>query len=190
VKRVAVVLLVVAMSPVGCGGDDNANESADPTESAKTETAEQSGPEPEPEPRPKTPRQRLKDALQGEIDAGGYVGKLDIKKVEISSREAAVTVETPEGGFEGASCDDLNDGAGAVFQRIYGEADWKRDAVVVFEGRLVNKETGRDLPNANTGIFTVHGRDARRIDWSDEDAVQFNIDWSVYRDFCHPALKQ
>jgi hypothetical protein len=30
---------------------------------------------------------------------------------------------------------------------------------------------------------------ARRIDWSDEDTL-LNINWAIYRDFCHPALKQ
>ena len=32
--------------------------------------------------------------------------------------------------------------------------------------------------------------EADEIDWSDKDAVQFNIDWSNYRVFAHPALKQ
>jgi hypothetical protein len=29
---------------------------------------------------------------------------------------------------------------------------------------------------------------AKQIDWSDDDAL-LNIDWSIYRDFCHPALQ-
>jgi hypothetical protein len=28
----------------------------------------------------------------------------------------------------------------------------------------------------------------KQIDWSNEDAL-LNIDWSNYRDFCHPALQ-
>jgi hypothetical protein len=42
----------------------------------------------------------------------------------------------------------------------------------------------------NTGIFTMHARDASQIDWSNDDALNYNIAWSNYRDFCHPALNQ
>jgi len=31
---------------------------------------------------------------------------------------------------------------------------------------------------------------AKRINWSDEDAVDFDIDWTLYEDFCHSALKR
>jgi hypothetical protein len=99
-------------------------------------------------------------------------------------------VETPEGGFEGASCGDLNDGARAIFQKIFNDAAWSGGAAVIFRGGLVSRATGEELPDVNTGIFTIHADQASQIDWSNEDAVQFNIDWSIYRDFCHPALKQ
>jgi hypothetical protein len=29
---------------------------------------------------------------------------------------------------------------------------------------------------------------AKQINWSDEDAL-LNIDWTLYCDFCHPALE-
>jgi hypothetical protein len=32
------------------------------------------------------------------------------------------------------------------------------------------------------------GGQAKEIDWSNEDAL-LNIDWSLYRDFCHQALE-
>jgi hypothetical protein len=175
------------------GGSDDGDGSSQPastttTDITTTETTEQPKPPPRPKPKPKKPKQRVKDALNEEIDAGGYAGELDVKDFFVGTREVNVTVETPEGGFQGASCNDLNDGARAVFRRIYGDADWKHDSVVVFEGSLVSKETGKDLPDAKTGIFTLRGGQARRIDWSDEEAIS-NIDWSLYRDFCHPALK-
>jgi hypothetical protein len=34
----------------------------------------------------------------------------------------------------------------------------------------------------------MHAGEANQIDWSDDDALA-NIDWSIYRDFCHPALE-
>jgi hypothetical protein len=53
----------------------------------------------------------------------------------------------------------------------------------------VDRSTGKALPDANTGIFTMPAGPTKQIDWSDEDALT-NIDWSIYRDFCHPALNQ
>ena len=32
--------------------------------------------------------------------------------------------------------------------------------------------------------------DSRRIDWSDQDAIDYGIDWSLYRVFVHPAIKK
>jgi hypothetical protein len=52
----------------------------------------------------------------------------------------------------------------------------------------VDSRTGEDLPDANTGIYTMPAGLAGQIDWSDEDGL-LNIDWSNYRDFCHPALE-
>ena len=55
--------------------------------------------------------------------------------------------------------------------------------------QLVDSSTGKELPDVNTGIFTMPDGQAKQIDWSDEEAL-LNIDWSIYRDFCHPALKE
>jgi hypothetical protein len=52
----------------------------------------------------------------------------------------------------------------------------------------VDTSTGEELPDANTGIFTMPPGQAKRINWSDEDAL-LNIDWSIYRDYCHRALQ-
>jgi hypothetical protein len=60
--------------------------------------------------------------------------------------------------------------------------------VLVYKGGLVSKATGKALPNVNTGIFTMPAGQANQINWSDDDALS-NIDWSIYRDFCHPALQ-
>jgi hypothetical protein len=136
-----------------------------------------------------TPKDRVRDAIGDEVSASGYAGDLEIRNVAFEGSEAQVTVTTPEGGFQGVSCGDLDDGAQTIFQKIYDEAGWKRGAAIVYQGGLVDSSTGKDLPNANTGIFTMLTGQARQIDWSDDDALA-NIDWSIYRDFCHPALKQ
>jgi hypothetical protein len=52
----------------------------------------------------------------------------------------------------------------------------------------VDTSTGQELPDVNTGIFTMPAGQSKRIEWSEEDAL-LNIDWSNYRDFCHPALQ-
>jgi hypothetical protein len=127
--------------------------------------------------------------LGDEVEAGGYAGTLEVQDVAFDGAEAQVTVRTPEGGFEGASCGDLDDGARAVFHAIFDDGGWQGGAVTVFQGRLVDSSTGQELPDANTGIYTMPAAKAREIDWSDEDAL-LNISWSIYRDFCHPALKQ
>lgn len=59
---------------------------------------------------------------------------------------------------------------------------------MVFRGGLIDSATGGEMPNAPTASYNIDGTDARRIDWSDEEAL-YNIDWSLYREFRHPALK-
>lgn len=102
--------------------------------------------------------------------------------------EVQVTTNTPEGGLDGPKCGDLDDGSQAVFETIYNEGGWKKGAVVVYQGGLVDTLTGQELPDVNTGIYTMPAGKARQIDWSNED-VLLNIDWSNFRDFCHPALQ-
>jgi hypothetical protein len=142
-----------------------------------------------PPPPPATPKERVQQAVGNEVVAAGYAGKLEVRDVTFEGREAQVIVKTPEGGLQGASCDDLDDGARAVFKKIYGDAGWRGGAVLAYQGGLVSTQTGEELPDANTGIFTMPARLANQIDWSNDDALTYNIDWSNFRDFCHPALK-
>jgi hypothetical protein len=139
-----------------------------------------------------SPRERVKAALGDEVEAGGYAGDLKITEVtfgEVFGEPGArVTAKTPEGGVEGVSCGDLDDGARAVFEKIYDDANWKGSAVLTYQGGLVDSSTGQDLPNAITGVFIMPPLRAEQIDWSDEDALS-NIDWLNYRDYCHLALQ-
>ncbi len=113
---------------------------------------------------------------------------MKIKKADFYENFAGVTAETPKGGLQGASCADLDEAAGAIFEKIYHGTGWKGNAVIEFYGGLVSKATGKELPNEMTGNFAVDPGQAKQIDWSDDDALA-NIDWSVYRGFCHPALQ-
>jgi hypothetical protein len=53
----------------------------------------------------------------------------------------------------------------------------------------VDSSTGQELPDANTGIYTMPAAKAQQIEWADEN-VLLNINWSLYRDYCHQALKK
>lgn len=174
-RTVMWALIVAAVLGVIFGtGGSNDKESADPLQQRTTQTSE-----PRAATKPKTAEGRLRAALKG-----------DKAKLEITSDEIAVTFPTPEGGLDGASTGDLNDQAAETFRAIYGIAGFARKSVIVFKGGLVNSETGEDLPDVNTGIFSMSKAKAKRIDWSDEDVWRYTIDWTLYRDFVHPALKQ
>jgi hypothetical protein len=184
-------ILVVALSS---GGDDgSSNEASPPPPAAESNPPPPPPPpsaeEPPPPPPAATPKDRVRDEIGDTVDASGYAGDLEVSNVSFEGDEAYVTLTTPEGGLQGASCEDLDDGAEAVFAKLYDDAGWKRGAVVIYKGGLVDSSTGEDLPNVNTGIYTMPARQAKRIDWSDDDVILV-IDWSIYRDFCHPALKQ
>lgn len=135
-----------------------------------------------------TPEQRLQEELGDEVAASGDVGVLEVQAVDVGSTGARVTVQPPGGSFQGANCGDLDDGAQAVFATIYNDAGWEGDATVVYVGGIVNEATGKELPGARTGLFTITAEQAEQIDWSDEDALS-DIDWSTYRKFCHQALQ-
>jgi hypothetical protein len=122
------------------------------------------------------------------VEAGGYAGDVKIRGVDFYQDFVTVTAETPEGGLQGASCGDLDTAAGAIFEKVYKDTGWKGNATIEFRGGLVDKATGKDLPNEQTGGFSIDPGQAKKIDWSDDDALS-NIDWSIYRDFCHPALQ-
>jgi hypothetical protein len=172
--------LIAAVIP----SEDTTTESADTTTtSAESTTTEEATPT------ASTPKDRVREAVGTGVDASGWAGSLDVQDVSFEGNEAQITLTTPEGGFQGASCDDVNEGAKAVWAKVYDEAAWRGASLVVFKGGLVSTVTGEELPDVNTGIFTIHADQASQIDWSNEDAL-FNINWSYYRDFCHPALKQ
>lgn len=167
--------LVCAMLVAGCG------ESAT-TSTSSTETADAAAPQ-----KKLNSKEKVRVALKN-ID--GTVQDPVIKKVAFGE-ELSVYAKTPDGGAQGPSTGDLNRQAGDIFQAIYGPGAYKKTgAILVFKGGLVDTETGKSLNNANTGIFSISRRQARAIDWSDDDAVKYLIDWTNYRDFASPALKQ
>lgn len=181
-----VVLFFTGIGALSGGGNDTSAATADTTTEAKAAAEPTTQ---ETTVTASTPKDRVRKAIGSEVDASGYAGTLQIQDVAFEGREAQVTVTTPGGGFQGASCDDLNDGAKAVWAKVYNDAGWNGGALVVFKGGLVSTVTGEDLPDVNTGIFTIHADQAARISWANDDSL-YNIDWSYYRDFCHPALKQ
>jgi hypothetical protein len=183
---VGVALMGSILIVIGSGcGEDSSSGSADKTTTAK---AEKSEPPPPPPPPKETPKDRVRDEVGDEVSAGGYAGDVKINQLSFSDSEVRVTAQTPEGGFSGPSCGDLDKGAQAIFKEIYDDTGWKKGAHINYEGGLVDSATGKDLPHADTGSFTMPAGQAREIDWSDDD-VLLNIDWSIYREFCHPALQ-
>lgn len=131
--------------------------------------------------------ERLQEELGANVQASDS-GELEVKNVSVGSTGARVTVNPPGGGFQGTSCEDLDNGAQAVFETIYNDAGWQGDATVVYQGGIVNEATGKELPGANTGLFKITAEEAEQIDWSDEDALS-DVDWSTYRKFCHQAFQ-
>lgn len=174
---VLIVIGVIAGDPEednGNGGGDEpaATGPADDEESAERESVED----------------RIRAGLE-DIDPtefGAVADSLDVKRIERLPRIVHVTLETPEGGFEGASVDDLDGSAAGTFKAVYEDAGWGKAATVTFEGGLVNTRTGKDLPNEETGIYRLEPNEARRIDWDNAIAV----DWSLYRVFVHPAISE
>jgi hypothetical protein len=181
---ISVGALFALLLVVGCSSPEQNSDSDAATPQVQTAEAAST-----PAPKPKSKRAQLSDDLR-DIDAGGYAGQLKLISRDIDRKSTSVVIKTPEGGFEGASTKDLDGAAAAVFNTVYGKGGYPaKETVVVFRGGLVDTETGKDLPNVNTGIYTMTKTQADRIDWSDSDAVQFNINWANYRDFAHPALK-
>jgi hypothetical protein len=106
--------------------------------------------------------------------------------VVVSPELATVTLATPEGGLEGVSVADLAGSGGAAFEAIYNDADWDKAATVRFTGGRVDSRTGKDLPNARTGVFRVARGEQAEIEWDNATMV----DWESYAVFLSPALKQ
>ena len=136
---------------------------------------------------PTTSEQRLQEELGAEVSASDS-GDLEVKSIAVGTTGARVTVHPPGGGFQGTSCEDLDNGAEAVFETIYNDAEWQRDATVLYEGGIVNEATGKELPGANTGLYKMSAEQAEQIDWSDQDALS-EVDWSTYRKYCHQAFQ-
>jgi major membrane immunogen (membrane-anchored lipoprotein) len=177
-QRIAVILLagsILCLIGSGCGGSSASGN----TEQGTTTKAKSS---------PATPQERVKEAVGDTVHAGGYAGDVKIDDVSHYQNFVTVTAETPQGGLEGAKCGDLDTAAGAIFEKVYKDTGWKGNATINFQGGLVNKATGKKLPHEQTGNFSIDPGQAKQIDWSNGDALA-NIDWSIYRDFCHPALQ-
>lgn len=132
--------------------------------------------------------QRVREALGDNVSSDMAVGDSEVRSVKVNGQLVDVTLSTPEGGFEGPSTDDTDGLASAALARVYGEGDWRGATYVEFRGGLVDSATGRPLPNAPTVSYRIERNAARQIDWSDEEAL-YNIDWSIYRGLCHPAIK-
>jgi hypothetical protein len=187
-------------SIVDSGETDQSSDSEETTEAptttqteATTTETEQEPTEPKPAPaparvsEPEPTQEDLQNALD-DVDPtefGAVSTGLEVKRIERLPLIVHVTLATPEGGFEGPSVADIDGSAAGAFKAIYEDAGWRRDATVTFTGGLVNTRTGQDLPNAETGIYRLTAKEARRIDWDNAIAV----DWSLYRVFASPALK-
>jgi|GEM_PF-4876834 len=152
------------------------------------ETAGNGQKEPEPSRSGPSAEQQLKEALGDKVSSGFAVGDSEVRSVEVAGPIVNVTLQTPSGGFEGPSTDDTDALASAAFAKVFGDAGWRGIARVSFRGGLVDAATGQELPNAPTASYRVGPHAARQIDWSDEEAL-YNINWSIYRELCHPALK-
>lgn len=150
------------------------------------EKTPESEPKPVEEPKPKGLRTQIKDAIES---SGLAMEENKVRDVLLIGQAAHVTLETPKGGFNGPSVDDLNDQAAGAFQAIYNDTDFKGTTFLFFEGGLVDAKTGQDAPDAQTGSFAMRKGEARQIDWSDEDRVRFGIDWSLFRTGASPALR-
>ena len=81
--------------------------------------------------------------------------------------------------------DDLDGSAAAAFEAIYTMRTGERCHGDVHR-RTRRLPYGRDLPNAKPGLYRLTAREARQINW---DNAASDIDWSFYRLFAHPALK-
>jgi len=132
--------------------------------------------------------QRAREALGDDVSSDVAVGDSAVRSVKVNDQLLSITLTTPEGGFEGPSTNDTDGLTSSALAKIYEDADWHGAAYVEFRGGLVNSATGRSVPNAQTVIYRVERSVAKRIDWSNDEAL-FNIDWGIYRGFCHPAVK-
>ena len=201
------IIVVAAVSPPEDSADKPSQGQAatepktETVTATQTETVTATQPETVTETQPKPTeakrdwKQDITDAIHANADDGANYGAVVPNDLKLKSLEvyppshligaANTTMETPEGGFDGPSVDDLAGSAGAVFEAIFNDAGWRRKASVRFTGGLVDKRTGKSLPNDPTGIFVVGPRQAARIAW--DNATE--VDWKQYAIFLSPALK-
>lgn len=132
--------------------------------------------------------QGILDALSDSVSSDLAVGDSEVRSAEAVGQTAIITLSTPEGGFEGPSTDDTDALASAALAEVYDDGGWQGSTRVAFRGGLVDSATGREMPNAPTASYSIDRKAARQIDWSDAEALNA-IDWSIYREFCHPALR-
>lgn len=119
----------------------------------------------------------------------GSIEDPNIKDVFLSSDRLKIIVATPEGGFEGASTDDMNRMVAAILRTVYTDASFDGETEIRFTGGLVNSKTGADLPDILTGRYVIRAGEAKQIDWNDEDTVDYVIDWNLFRAYAHEAIK-
>jgi len=176
-KRLLALMPVIALSALAACSS-----------SATPEAVKSDSPKPaETSAAPQSVLDRVRSALGSKVHSDVAVGDSDVRTVSRSGRLLRIVLTTPSGGFQGPSTDDADGLASAAFAKAY-QAGWTGAASVEFEGGLASRATGKDLPNAEAFGYRVDSGEARQIDWSDEEAL-FQIDWSLYRTFCHPAFK-
>lgn len=176
-----VAIVVVALFVIGGIGailDPAEDETAGGAATTETTTAP---PPPPTATAPATPvaqataRQKLEKALP---DGAEVTGAADF---------VVVFAKTPEGGLNGPSTADLDRAAAGIFKAIHHEAGYSRPSRVVFRGGLVDSRTGKDS-DALTGRYSMSAEDAQQVDWTVDD-IEFRINWELFRDFAHPALR-
>ncbi len=181
-----IVVIIVLAGIFGETPEDQESNGAGSGEAQTSEPEATMAEEVEESPEP-SPADQVSSAVE---DVDGPVEDPEVSDVQVNGKFVTATVQTPEGGLEGASTQDVDWMAGAVFADIYDEAEFQGDAVLTFRGGLADTRTGEDLPNAPTARYAIKQAEAKRIEWSDEETIVAVIDWSLYRDFAHPALKQ
>jgi hypothetical protein len=153
-RRFVTIAVASALGLTACAAEEarqpaqvESTSTATATEPAETSTPAKKIAKPTATPKPVSKKTQLRWAL-GSIDAGGYVGEMKLVDATISQGSVEATFKTPEGGFEGASPEDLDTASGAVFRTVYGKVKYPTDGVVVvFKGGLTNTATGKDLPD-------------------------------------------
>lgn len=182
--KIVVPIVAVLIVATALGSEEETNPESNPTGAVKTESAAETPPA-ETDGNTDAPP-NLREIVE---NAKGLVEDPEIKAFYRGGDSLTVIAATPEGGFEGASTTDLGYQASGIFAAVYGEGAFKGNTTIKFSGGLVDSRTGQELPDALTGEFKMTKVRARQIDWTDQDAIDYGIDWSLYRTFVHPAIK-